>query len=54
MKIQYKDIIGNLVPEKQFGYCTHCCFEDRSCFPRNVYRCDSTIFEESECEVFKL
>lgn len=55
MKIKYKDIVGDLIPEKYSVSCMHCCFKhDRDCVPYSVCQCFGTIFEKSESQVLEL
>lgn len=55
MKINYKNIVGKLVPEAQFESCIHCCFsDDRNCIPYSVWPCHETIFEKDQDFIFKI
>jgi hypothetical protein len=56
MKIQYRSIAGQLVPEEWRDSCECCCFDfdERPCFPYSVLDCNSTIFEKTETDIFKL
>lgn len=56
MKIQYRSIAGQLVPEEWRDSCEYCCFDfnKNSCFPYSVVACTGTIFEETENEIFEV
>lgn len=55
MKIKYKNIVGDLIPEAYAESCMHCCFKhDRDCVPYSVWQCVDTIFEESKSQVLEL
>lgn len=55
MKIKYKDIVGNITPEKYFESCRHCCFHlNECCIPYAAWPCFGTIFEKSKSQVFEV
>lgn len=56
MKIQYRSIAGQLVPEEWRDSCEWCCFDfdKSSCFPYSVVACNGTIFEETENNIFEV
>lgn len=55
MKIKYKDIVGNLIPEEYSDSCMCCYFRYHGyCIPYNVWQCVDTIFAKSESQVFEL
>lgn len=55
MKIKYKDIVGDLVPEIYSESCGYCCFHtNRVCIPYDAHQCVSTIFTESKSQIFEL
>lgn len=56
MKIQYKSIAGQLVPEEWCNSCECCCFDfdKMRCIPYSVAACTGTIFEETENDVFEV
>ena len=55
MKIKYKNIVGDLIPEEYSDSCTHCCFRhDRDCIPYSVWQCLGTIFKKSKSQVLEL
>lgn len=57
MKIQYRSIAGQLVPEEWRGKCKYCCFDfdnEMRCIPYSVAACTDTIFEETENDIFEV
>ena len=56
MKIQYKSIAGQLVPEEWRDKCKGCCFDfiKTRCLPYSVVACTSTIFEKTKNDVFEV
>lgn len=56
MKIQYRSIAGQLVPEEWYNKCKCCCFGfyKTRCIPYSVTRCTGTIFEKTETDIFEV
>lgn len=53
MKIKYKDIVIEVVPEEYFKSCRNCYFHyNQGCMP--YYACRGTIMKKSESQVFEL
>lgn len=57
MKIQYRSIAGQLVPEELRGKCKYCCFDfdyKMRCIPYSVVACTGTIFKKTETDIFEV
>lgn len=56
MKIQYRSIAGQLIPEELRGKCKYCCFDfgNIRCIPYSVVKCTNTIFKEMETDIFEV
>ena len=56
MKIHYRSVTGQIVPEEWSGSCEYCCFDfdKRSCIPFSEVACTDTIFEETENDIFEV
>lgn len=54
MKIQYKSITGQSVPEKQVT-CGGCCFYSQElCIPYDVFPCREVVFKKTKNDIFKI